>query len=284
MFSKFMSLLLAGTVLSSFPVFAASIEVGSSEVIIETGNIFNITERTDLLNWGTLVSENGHIFYMNTGSNPYLNLSGSTVLNNNIMLTNGTGYSVYADPLENQRMTTQVFNMGFMDRINLYKTDASYVVNGAPVIVDSTVMYNSGSILEGSVLMGPNARLDNYGIMRNWLDASGSAVDASGKAYDFNPDFSTTPFSSNTIWFDRRGELHNGIAISSTSADELLLHIFDQESTISTDNIFFKQTGELYSAGIINNKFIGAGDNVEVTLGDGSVAVFIWIMLTAQVL
>lgn len=273
MFSKFMSLLLAGTVLSSFSAFAVTIDIGDTETIIESGNVFNITEQTELRNNGVLGSTAGHIFYMNTGNNPYINLSGSSVLNNNIMATNGTGYSVYADPLENQRMTTQVFNMGLMDRINLYKTDSSYVVNGAPVIVDTTLYYNGGAVLEGSVLMGPNARLDNYAIMRNWVDASGSAVDSSGKAYDFNPDFSKTQFSANSIWFDRRGEVHNGLAISSSASDELMVHILDQEATITTDNIFFKQTGELYSAGIIDNKFIGAGDSVEITQGDGSVKV-----------
>ena len=194
-------------------------------------------------------TQDGHIFYMDTRPYPYINLSGSQVLNlaSGVMTTEGSGYAVYANPLENQRMTTVVGNAGIMDRINMYQTDSSQVANGQT---------GSGSFvrtaqLNGSVLVGPNAYVYNYGIMQN-------------KADDFNKDFINTPFVSNAIWMDRRTELQNGLAAYVvTSTNEVIVNRFDPGATIATDNIYFKQTGELYNVGIINNKYIGSGDSIE---------------------
>lgn len=250
MFKKFLSFLLTGTILSAAPAIAETINIGSSEIRSEEGDIFIIDEQTTLNNQGILHSEKGHIFYMNTGDNPYINLSGSSVHNSGQMNTNGEGFSVYADPLENQRMTTTVINSGDLDRINLYKTDASQVTNS-----DEGNLY-------GSILMGTNAHVLNYGMMKNYQDSQGNETDITGKPYDFNPDFKETPFASNTLWFDRRAKFQNGLNLSAVTS---IFTNFNQEASVLTDNIFFHMTGDLNSAGLIDNKFIGTSDSYEET-------------------
>lgn len=249
MFKKFLSLILAGTMLSGFPVFAAEEKVEEGQEINEPGNIFEgMTEPTTLKNDGSITSTDGHIFYLNTNGSPYINLSDSSVHNSGQMNTNGQGFSVYADPLENQRMTTTVINSGNLDRINLYKTDSSQVTNQA-----------QGN-LYGSVLMGTNAHVLNYGTMQNWQDSQGNESDSSGKPYDFNPDFKETPFASNSLWFDRRAKFQNGLNLLSVGS---IFTNFNQEASVLTDNIFFHMTGDLNSAGLIDNKFIGTSDSYE---------------------
>lgn len=233
MFKKFLSFLLTGTILSAAPAIAETINIGSSEIRSEEGDIFIIDEQTTLNNQGILHSEKGHIFYMNTGDNPYVNLSGSSVHNSGQMNTNGEGFSVYADPLENQRMTTTVINSGDLDRINLYKTDASQVTN------------NDEGNLYGSILMGTNAHVLNYGMMKNYQDSQGNETDITGKPHDFNPDFKETPFASNTLWFDRRAKFQNGLNLSAVTS---IFTNFNQEASVLTDNIFFHMTGDLNSA------------------------------------
>jgi len=241
---QFLFLLLTGTILSGVQgVKATTWHVEPSEEIIKTGNenIFHVQEQSTLDNQGYLETESGNIFHMDTHPDYTINLSGSVVQNDGTMKTNGTGHAVYAYPIENQRSTTTVKNWGDMYRIELSETGksaASFLGEG------SSVFNYKGATLRGSVRLGTNATLENFGSMVNL-------------ANDDKENFTL----ANLVYFDKNGKFRNGF--KETLLTDRIWVDLTPTASIKTDNIVFGQNGTLYNAGLIENETITAFDSRE---------------------
>ena len=249
MMKRFLSLLLLGTILSGSGVALAEnkvIEVKKGEKYVSSDDIFDIEEPTTLINNGELeTTDTGNIFNMDTHPDDTINLSGSIVENHGTMKTSGAGHSVYAYPLQNQRSTTTVYNYGDMSRIELSETGKS----ARSFLGEGSQVYNyEGANLYGSVRLGTNATLENWGSMAN-LDGD----DKENFAYN------------NLIYFDKNGVFKSGLK-EEVVTDELGTHLWvdlTPAANISTNNVIFGQSGTLNNAGIIQNERITAFDSRE---------------------
>ncbi|MDY6407485.1 MAG: autotransporter outer membrane beta-barrel domain-containing protein [Pseudomonadota bacterium] len=242
----FISSLLIGVMLSGMQAFASEwfVEEGdeSSYPPDENGNIFWVKEKSSLINYGNFNVGAGNIFHMDTRASEHGNLSGSEVFNYGTMATDGTGHAVYFYALPNQRATTTVYNYGDMYRINLGETGknvASFIGNG------SQIKNYQGGIIRGSVLLGTNATLENWGQMLA-LD-----TDEKESRYSLN----------NLIYMDKNGKIKNGF--KETERTDRIWVDLTPSAKITTDNIVFGQSGTLYNAGTIDNQMITAFDATE---------------------
>ncbi|MBQ7412796.1 MAG: autotransporter outer membrane beta-barrel domain-containing protein [Alphaproteobacteria bacterium] len=250
MFRRLLSLFLAGTILSGVvPAFAdQNIVVNAGEEGLyppdAEGHIFKVQEKTHLTNYGNFQTTNGDVFRLDTHPDWQVNLSGSTVDNYGQMTTDGTGHAVYAYPLNNQRATTIVTNRGTMDRIDLSSTGKS---DTEVSIGKGSSVFNYGTI-NGSVRMGTNAVVENFGVLRN-------------KDNDDKENF----YVNNLVYFDKNGVFRNGLqeTLLGSGATQYLTVDLTPTATVTTDNIYFNQSGTLYNAGTILNKSITAADTAD---------------------
>ena len=251
MMKRFLSVLLLGTILSCPGIAPAKnkvIEVKEGEKYVSSDDIFDIEEPTTLINNGELeTTDTGNIFNMDTHPDDTINLSGSIVENHGTMKTSGTGHSVYAYPLQNQRSTTTVYNYGDMDRIELSETGKS----ARSSLGEGSKVFNyEGANLYGSVRLGTNATLENWGSLAN-------------KASDDKENFAY----NNLIYFDKNGLLKSGFkesVVYNLEKKKYELQVdLTPSASITTDNLIFGQSSTLNNAGIIVNEKIIATDELD---------------------
>ena len=168
-----LSFLWTGVILmASGAVAETEITVHSDQTVTGDADIYQAWDQTQFHNGSEgsagyhLKTDAGSILHMNTNFAPSGadkdGLSGTVIENYGVMETGGQGWAVFADVMPNQRAKTTVENYGQMWRINLGETGkdaASFLGEGSRV-----KNYQDG-IIHGSVLMGTNATLENYGKM-----------------------------------------------------------------------------------------------------------------------
>ncbi len=260
----FFSLLLSGTILSVASVALAEapqvsgklngnytynngqLTVPYGATATETGanNMVQASEKMTFTNNGDLTTEDGHGYYMYATDKT--SLSGTKIINKGQIKTTGNGYGIYAHPMPNQKMTTGVYNYGTLERIHLYQSADADIFNGEDYGDDHAA-------LNGSVLLGTQARVYNRGQMAS-------------KAGENNTEF--PGWSGSLLWMDRDSELVNGAyevmednPKRSDGSKRLNVYL-NPNATITTDNIYFSQSGRMYHSGTIENQVIKAGDTL----------------------
>lgn len=196
-------------------------------------------------NGDVITTEDGYDIWLN-GINGF----SSQIVNSGSVLTTGSGFGIYFTPYQTRAVDAYISNTGTIQRIQLEETNGSRLVNGTTGGDGNT----NTSLIQGSVLMGTDASILNYG----------------GTFSNFDLDVGLS--KGNLISLGKNGVLNNGVeaiyAPDSTGSLALADVIFHQGS-INTNKIQFSQNGHLINGSNINNQSIVFGKNgVLYNIGD----------------
>lgn len=196
-------------------------------------------------NTGTITTSDGYGLWLNG-----INSFSSEIKNTGSILTTGTGFGIYATPYQTRGIVADINNTGLIQRIQLEETNGSRLLNGA-IGGDGSA---NAAMTQGSVLMGTNASILNYG----------------GTFSNLPSDTGLT--KGNLISLGKNSSLNNGVEpiyVLDTKGNLVLSDVIFHQSQITTDKIQFSQTGALINGSTIHNKSIAFGQKGAIhNIGD----------------